>query len=156
MCTGKQPSVKRLHAFCCPIVVRYLVKWPTKLDLNTSVGTFLGYTATEKNIVYMDSITKHFKTATHVIFDEADMTLPPTELMPAAELCNKLGLESTPQLIQMLITMTKVIQWYRNLIQLPSKSLMTLRLSFYLLMQHYLQGLLMVQLAMIYTVQLTW
>jgi hypothetical protein len=92
MYTGKRPSAKRLRVFGCPIVVRHLGKRPAKLDLNTSVGTFLGYTATEKNIVYMDSITKHFKTATHVIFDEAGMTLPQTDLTPAAKLLQQVGL----------------------------------------------------------------
>jgi hypothetical protein len=50
-----------------------------KLDLNTSAGIFLGYTATDKNIIYRDSVTGRFKTVTHVVFDEAGMTLPATE-----------------------------------------------------------------------------
>jgi dUTP pyrophosphatase len=39
----------------------------------------------------MDNVTKRFKTATHVIFDEAFMTLPPTERSPAAMILQQLG-----------------------------------------------------------------
>jgi hypothetical protein len=62
-----------------------------KLDLNTSAGTFLGYTATDKNIVYRDSVTGRLKTTTHVVFDEAGMTLPAAERSPAAKVLQELG-----------------------------------------------------------------
>jgi dUTP pyrophosphatase len=52
---------------------------------------FLGYTATDKNIIYRDSVTGRFKTATHVVFDEAGMTLPATERNPAAKVLQELG-----------------------------------------------------------------
>jgi dUTP pyrophosphatase len=64
---------------------------PAKLDLHTSAGIFLGYCTTDKNIIYMDNIKKRFKTATHVVFDEAGMTLPPTEQSPAAKVLQQLG-----------------------------------------------------------------
>jgi hypothetical protein len=76
--TGKRPNAKRLRIFGCPIVVRHQTR-TAKLDLNTSAGIFLGYTATDKNIIYRDSVTGRFKTVTHVVFDEAGMTLPATE-----------------------------------------------------------------------------
>jgi hypothetical protein len=65
-------------------VVRHQTR-KAKLDLNTSAGTFLGYTATDKNVVYRDNVTVRFKTATHVMFDEAGMTLPDTECSPGAK-----------------------------------------------------------------------
>ena len=89
--TGKRPNARRLRIFGCPVVVRNLGRKPAKLDLHTTAGIFLGYTATEKNITYMDSVTKRFKTATHVVFDEAGMTLPASELTPAAKMLQQLG-----------------------------------------------------------------
>lgn len=62
-----------------------------KLDLNTSAGIFLGYTATDKNVLYRDSVTGRFKTATHVVFDEAGMTLPAAERSPSAKVLQELG-----------------------------------------------------------------
>jgi len=88
--TGKRPNAKRLRIFGCPIVVRHMDR-KAKLDLNTSAGIFLGYTATEKNIMYRDSVTGRFKTATHVVFDEAGMTLPAAERNPAALALQELG-----------------------------------------------------------------
>jgi hypothetical protein len=73
--SGKRPNAKRLRIFGCPVVVRHMDR-KAKLDLNTSAGIFLGYTATDKNVIYRDSVTGRFKTATHVVFDEAGMTLP--------------------------------------------------------------------------------
>jgi len=71
-------------------VVRHQTR-KAKLDLNTSAGTFLGYTATDKNVIYRDSVTGRFKTATHVVFDEAGMTLPAAERSPAAKVLQELG-----------------------------------------------------------------
>ncbi len=85
MYTGTRPSAKRLRVFGCPIIVRNMGPRPAKLDINTTVGTFLGYTATDKNVIYMDSVTKKIKTATHVIFDEAGYTLPAAQLTPSAK-----------------------------------------------------------------------
>jgi dUTP pyrophosphatase len=88
--TGRRPNAKRLRVFGCPIVVRHQDR-KAKLDLNTSAGIFLGYTATDRNIVYRDSVTGRFKTATHVVFDEAGMTLPANERSPSAKLLQDLG-----------------------------------------------------------------
>jgi dUTP pyrophosphatase len=91
MYTGVKPSAKRLRVFGCPIIVRNVGPRPAKLDLNTTVGTFLGYTATDKNVIYMDSVTKKIKTATHVIFDEAGYTLPAVQLTPLAKALQQFG-----------------------------------------------------------------
>ena len=89
--TGKRPNAKRLKIFGCPIVVRNLGRRPAKLDLNTSAGVFLGYTATDKNVIYRDTVTGRFKTATHVIFDEAGYTLPEAERTPVAKILHQFG-----------------------------------------------------------------
>jgi len=89
--TGKRPNAKRLRIFGCPVIVRNLGKKAAKLDLHTSAGRFLGYTATDKNIIFMDSVTKRIKTATHVVFDEAGMTLPANDLPPSAKILQQLG-----------------------------------------------------------------
>jgi dUTP pyrophosphatase len=89
--TGKRPNARRLRIFGCPVIVRNLGKKAAKLDLHTSAGRFLGYTATDKNILFIDSVTKRIKTATHVVFDEAGMTLPASELPPSAKILQQLG-----------------------------------------------------------------
>lgn len=88
--TGKRPNAKRLRVFGCPIVVHHMDR-KAKLDLYTSAGVFLGYTATKKNVLYQDSVTGRFKTATHVVFDEAGMSLPAAERNPAALVLQELG-----------------------------------------------------------------
>ena len=93
--SGTRPNAKRLRIFGCPVVVRHMDR-KAKLDLNTSAGIFLGYTATDKNIMYRDSVTGRFKTATHVIFDEAGMTLPAPDRTPAATVLQDLGYANTP------------------------------------------------------------
>lgn len=89
--TGKRPSAKHLHIFGCPIIVRNLGRRPHKLDLHTSTGTFIGYTATDKNVHYIDNTTHRIKTATHCTFDEASMTIPPALQSPAAKALQNLG-----------------------------------------------------------------
>ena len=47
---------------------------PTKIDdadVHTSSGIFLGFTGTDRNIIFEDCITKEIKTARHAVFDEA-------------------------------------------------------------------------------------
>ncbi len=89
--TGQQPSAKRLRIFGCRVIARNPGKRPAKLDNHTSTGIFLGFTATEKNIYYQDVHTKRIKTATHITFDEANYTLPATQLSPAMAALQKLG-----------------------------------------------------------------
>lgn len=74
--TGKRPNLAHLRIFGSPIVSRLPGRRPAKLDHHTSVGIFLGYTATAKNIYYRDRDTKRVKIATHVTFDEAGYTRP--------------------------------------------------------------------------------
>ena len=89
--TGKRPDARRLRIFGSPVIVRNLGSKTAKLDIHTTAGKFLGYTATDKNIIYIDSVTKRVKTATHVVFDEAGMTIPASELSPSAKMLQQLG-----------------------------------------------------------------
>jgi hypothetical protein len=89
--TNKRPSAKLLRIFGCPIIVRNPGRHPTKLDMHTSSGIFLGYTATDKNVYCIDCHTGRIKTGTHCIFDEAAMTLPPAMNPPAAKALQQLG-----------------------------------------------------------------
>lgn len=77
--TGQRPNLKRLHIFGSPIIARLPGKCPPKLDTHAVKGIFLGYTATMNNIYYMDIHTSEVKITTHVVFDEAGYTIPPSE-----------------------------------------------------------------------------
>ena len=63
-----------------------------KLDQNEYTGIFLGYTATNQNIRYLDTTTGIVKTSHHATFDKA-WYLQPTR-PPAAQLLYDLGLEA--------------------------------------------------------------
>jgi dUTP pyrophosphatase len=92
--TGQRPSAKHLRIFGCPIIAKQPGKRPTKLDIHTSSGRFLGYTATDKNIYYRDDHTHRIKITTHCSFDEAGMTLPPTERLPSSIALQQYGVSN--------------------------------------------------------------
>mmetsp|Transcript_29198 Transcript_29198/g.41777 ORF Transcript_29198/g.41777 Transcript_29198/m.41777 type:complete len:656 (+) Transcript_29198:922-2889(+) len=48
-------------------------------------------------VLYMDSVTKKVKTATHVIFEEAGLTLPAAQLTPSAKALQKFGYNQEAQ-----------------------------------------------------------
>ena len=73
--TGNQPDLTELRIFGCRIFAKLTGKRRTKLDHHTAKGFFLGYTASNKIMRYIDEKTGVIKTATHAIFDEACMTL---------------------------------------------------------------------------------
>jgi dUTP pyrophosphatase len=81
--TGHRPSAKYLRVFGCPIISKLPGKRGLKLDSNAASGRFLGYTASDRNVYYIDSVTGKVKITTHCIFDEAGMTLPEKERSPA-------------------------------------------------------------------------
>jgi hypothetical protein len=62
-----------------------------KLDRHDFTGVFLGYTATDQNILYLDLDSGIVKSCHHAIFDEA-WYMQPTR-PPAAQLLYDLGLE---------------------------------------------------------------
>jgi len=89
--TGKRPSARHLRIFGCAVIVKNPGKRPAKLDTHTSTGIFLGYTATDKNIYFMDTQTKRIKIATHCQFDEAGMTIPPAQRSQACQALQATG-----------------------------------------------------------------
>jgi dUTP pyrophosphatase len=80
--TGHRPNLKHLHIFGSPLTVRHPGRRPAKLDQHASQGIFLGYTATHKNVYYLDSGTKQIKIGRHVVFDAVGFTLPPNQCTP--------------------------------------------------------------------------
>jgi hypothetical protein len=94
--TGYKPNATHLRVFGCPVFVKNPGRRPYKLDLHTATGRFLGYTATNKNIIYIDDVTKRIKIATHCVFDEAGVTLPPLEQSPAQQALQKAGYKPDP------------------------------------------------------------
>jgi hypothetical protein len=58
-----------------------------EFDKNTAKGLFLGYTATDKNIIYINKTSQKIKIATHVIFDEAHMTVQTIPLYKDCPVC---------------------------------------------------------------------
>jgi dUTP pyrophosphatase len=89
--TGIRPDLSHLRIFGCTVSVRQPGKRQHKLAENTTTGTFLGYTATGKNIHYIDNATGTIKTGTHVIFDETNMSLAPDKIPHAAQVLQHLG-----------------------------------------------------------------
>ena len=73
---GSQTNITNLRIFGCRVFVRKPNIKKAKLDYNTSNGIFIGYTATTKNIYYIDDATSIVKIGTHVVFDETHFTAP--------------------------------------------------------------------------------
>ena len=74
----------------CPIPT--LVKCYEVCFILLACGNLLGvYCCRQKDGLYMDSLTKQIKTARHVIFDEAGLTLPVAQLTPSAKALQKFG-----------------------------------------------------------------
>jgi hypothetical protein len=63
----------------------------SKLDHHDFSGIFIGYTATNENIRYIDVITRLIKTSHHAVFDEAWYLQPSRP--PFAQMLYEVGLE---------------------------------------------------------------
>ena len=63
----------------------------SKLDCHDFTGIFLGYTATDENIGYVDVNTRMVKTSHHAIFDEAWYLQP--KRPPFSQMLYDVGLE---------------------------------------------------------------
>jgi hypothetical protein len=88
---GHKPDLSSLKVFGSQVCVKRSSDRHGKLDRNDFTGIFLGYTATDQNIVYLDLDTGIVKHSHHSQFDEAwylQDTRP-----PAAQLLYDLGLE---------------------------------------------------------------
>jgi dUTP pyrophosphatase len=89
--TGQKPKAEQFRIFGCTVFIKKAGKRPHKLDYHTSTGKFLGFTSTSKNIYYMDQDTHKVKTATHVVFDEANYTLAKHQRTSASQALIDLG-----------------------------------------------------------------
>jgi len=87
---GTQPDLGSLKLFGSRVSVKRTGKRRSKLDSHAFHGIFLGYTATNHNIIYLDLDSGIVKSSHHAQFDEAwylQKTRP-----PAAQLLYELGI----------------------------------------------------------------
>ena len=70
--TGSRPNLSRLRTWGCIVYVRDKASRSTKLDNDTCVGTFIGYSGTTKNAIYLNHASGQIRVGTHVKFDEAN------------------------------------------------------------------------------------
>jgi Integrase core domain. len=73
---GRKPDVSRLHIFGCRVYIRPPGRRASKLDCHVAKGIFLGYTATMKQIYYLEDCSNKVKIASHARFDEGMNDLP--------------------------------------------------------------------------------
>jgi len=88
---GFIPDIGHLKLFGSRVCVKRSGTRKAKLDRNNYTGIFLGYTATDQNIVYLDLTTGLVKRSHHAMFDEAWYLQP--HRPPAAQLLYDLGVE---------------------------------------------------------------
>ena len=89
---GRKPDVTHLKTFGSRVCVKRTGSRRCKLDCHDFTGIFLGYTATDQNITYLDLDSGIVKLCHHAVFDEAwylQQSRP-----PAAQLLYDLGLEA--------------------------------------------------------------
>jgi hypothetical protein len=89
---SRKPDVTHLKMFGSRVCVKRTGSRRCKLDRHNFTGLFLGYTATNQNIIYLDTSSGIVKSCHHAVFDEA-WYLQPTR-PPAAHLRFDLGLEA--------------------------------------------------------------
>lgn len=78
---GVKPDLRHLRVFGSRVCVKKTGERPAKLDNHAFHGIFIGYTATDKNIRYIDLDSGLVKSCHHAVFDEAWYTQgkrPPT------------------------------------------------------------------------------
>ena len=73
--TSRKPDLSHLRVFGSHVVVKHSGNRRVKIDDSiTAEGIFLAFTATDRNIVFKDTVTQEIKTARHVTFNEAHLT----------------------------------------------------------------------------------
>ena len=87
---GIKPNLKHLKIFGSRVSVKRTGKRRAKLDRHSFRGIFLGYSATDHNIRYIDTTTGITKRSHHAVFDEAWYTAD--RRPPAAQFLYDLGL----------------------------------------------------------------
>lgn len=86
---GVKPNLKYLRVFGARVCVKKTGHRPAKLDKHSFSGVFLGYSATDQNIVYLELNTGRVLTSHHATFDEAWYLF--SKRPPAAQLLYDLG-----------------------------------------------------------------
>ncbi|KAL7550176.1 hypothetical protein ACHAWF_013416 [Thalassiosira exigua] len=89
---GQHPDLTHLKLFGSRVCVKQTGDRRAKLDRHDFAGIFLGYTATDQNIRYLDLDSGLVKTCHHASFDEAWYLQPVRP--PAAQMLYDLGLEA--------------------------------------------------------------
>jgi deoxyuridine 5'-triphosphate nucleotidohydrolase len=89
--TGNKPDLSGLRIFGSRVYAKKPGKRHAKLDDHTYKGFFVGFTATDKNVRYIDENTGRIKISTHVIFDEAHFSQPANKAPLAAQTLQRLG-----------------------------------------------------------------
>jgi hypothetical protein len=89
---GVKPDLEFLRTFGSRVCVKRSGDRRAKLDRHDFTGIFLGYTATDQNIVNLDLDSGIVKHSHHATFDEAWYLQPARP--PAAQLLYDLGLEA--------------------------------------------------------------
>jgi hypothetical protein len=95
---GIKPDLSRLRVFGSRVCVKRTGKRRSKLDRHDFTGIFLGYTATDENIRYVDVDTRIVKTSHHAIFDKAWYLQP--RRPPFAQMLYDVGLEFVPEQLE--------------------------------------------------------
>ena len=70
--TGTKPNLSLLRVWGCRVMVKQPNPRTAKLDTIAREGLFMRYTATDKNIVYLDIESRQELIGSHVKFDEAN------------------------------------------------------------------------------------
>ena len=98
--TGRRPDLSRLRIFGSRIYARDTGQRKAKLDHHTTEGIFVGFTATDRNVYYIDDATGSVRTGQHIIFDEAHMTVPARYAPLAAQALQRLGYHANESWVQ--------------------------------------------------------
>jgi hypothetical protein len=88
---GHKPDIEYLKMFGSRVCVKQSGDRRSKLDCHDFTGIFLGYTASDHNIRYLDMESGLVKSSHHAVFNEAWYMQP--HRPPAAQLLYDLGLE---------------------------------------------------------------
>ena len=87
LCLGRPPNLRLLRTFGCRVYAQPTrPRRAAKLESDTRCGTFLGYSASMKNILYFDPITETVKDCRSMIFDESEHELEYSQRSPNARM----------------------------------------------------------------------
>jgi hypothetical protein len=85
------PDLSLLKMFGSRVCVKVTGKRRAKLNRHDFTGIFVGYTATDDNIRYIDTTSRIVKTSHHAVFDKVWYLQP--HRPPAAQILYDMGME---------------------------------------------------------------